>query len=416
MERWRKLGYAFVLQTSKVVPMKALFAHDHRFILSDGEVWSESQFEATLWTRYLNHFHTLTVAARCGRVPAGKTVTDLERSSRPRVAFELFANLSSARGLTLARPAARARMAALVARHQAVIARLPSEIGLLAIDAAQRSGTPFAVEVVGCPWDGLVNYGSLAGKIYAPLAMQRMRRAVGASNHALYVTKSFLQARYPSCAANTVVASNVILSDVADAALAKRKARIKAGQAGVLKLGLIGTLRGRFKGIQTVLAALEAERGALPDAALHVLGGGDPTPWRAEADARGIGDIVHFDGTRPAGQPVLDWLDGVDLYLQPSLKEGLPRALIEAMSRGLPAIASTIAGIPELLPAEDLIVPGDAARLGALLRQRAGDQAWMLDRAERNFAEAQEYREEVLATRRDVFWGTFAKDAGAAAT
>lgn len=46
------------------------------------------------------------------------------------------------------------------------------------------------------------------------------------------------------------------------------------------------------------------------------------------------------------------WLDQLDLYIQPSFTEGLPRALIEAMSRGLPALASDVGGIPELLDAE----------------------------------------------------------------
>ncbi|MBB5985652.1 glycosyltransferase family 4 protein [Sphingobium lignivorans] len=393
--------------------MKAIFAHDHRFIVANDSVWSESQFEASLWQRYLGHFHTLTVAARRGDIPAGKTLSQLELSSAPRVGFELFPNLSSPRGLTLARPAARRRMRGLVARHDAVIGRLPSEMGLMAIAAARALGKPWAVEMVACPWDGLWNYGNLAGRAYAPVAWARTKRVVRQADYALYVTRDFLQRRYPTRAAHVVAASNVILTDLSEEVLERRLARITAARARPLRLGLIGTLRGRFKGIQTLLAALSQARTALPPLSLHILGGGDPAPWRAEAVRNGVQDIVHFEGTLPSGDPVRRWLDDIDIYLQPSLQEGLPRALIEAMSRGCPALASTVAGIPELLPREDLIAPGDIPALATLLRRRVDDTAWMARSARTNWETAQDYEAGLLEERRAIFWAQFAASCAA---
>ena len=48
-------------------------------------------------------------------------------------------------------------------------------------------------------------------------------------------------------------------------------------------------------------------------------------------------------------EEIMKWLDSIDIYIQPSLQEGLPRSLIEAMSRGCLSIGSSTAGIPELL-------------------------------------------------------------------
>jgi glycosyltransferase involved in cell wall biosynthesis len=391
--------------------MKVLFAHDHRFIPADGQVWSVSQFEAALWKRYLAHFESVTVVGRLAGLPPGKSPAQLELSSAPQVSFELFPNLSNLQGLTLRRPAALRRMKALVARHDAVIARLPSEIGLLSIRAARALRKPWAVEVVGSARDGLWNYGSLVGKLYAPVAEWRMRRAVAAADHALYVTRTHLQSEYPTSAPNRCSASNVAIAGIADTVLEARLAMIEGLDQRALRLGLIGTLNGRFKGIQTVLSALAQVRKEFPSLKFHILGGGDPAPWRAEAARLGVADLVVFDGTLPAGEPVLRWLDTVDVYLQPSLKEGLPRALIEAMSRACPAIASTVAGIPELLPAEDLIRPGDAGSLAVLLRKRLTDRVWMIDRARRNSAEAQAYRAELLDKRRMLFWSNFRQSA-----
>lgn len=391
--------------------MKAIFAHDHRFIPSDGAVWSESQFEAGLWSRYLSHFDSLTVVGRRGALPPGRTVVQLEKSSAPGVEFHLLPNLSSLRGLTLARPAAMREMQELVAAHDAVIARLPSEVGLLAVAAARATGKPWAVEAVGCPWDAMWHYGNLTGRVYAPLAWFRMRGALRRTDHAIYVTRDFLQRRYPTQARNTGVASNVVLPKVSNTTLEARTARIAAmptrPQSQPLRLGLIGTLHNRYKGIQTLMAAIGKSRADLPPLSLHILGGGDRAPWQAEAARLGVGDLVHFEGTLPAGAPVLEWLDEIDVYLQPSLQEGLPRALIEAMSRGCPALASTAAGIPELLPAEDLIKPGDTDALAALLLRCVTDRDWMAERARRNWAVAREYQAEVLDARRMRFWQSF---------
>jgi glycosyltransferase involved in cell wall biosynthesis len=70
-----------------------------------------------------------------------------------------------------------------------------------------------------------------------------------------------------------------------------------------------------------------------------------------------------------------DLLAAADGWVMPSLNEGLPMALLEAGSMGLPVVASKVGGIPELLESERggwLVNPGDAEALSiamtALLR------------------------------------------------
>lgn len=67
------------------------------------------------------------------------------------------------------------------------------------------------------------------------------------------------------------------------------------------------------------------------------------------ASDQGIADRVKFLGWLAAGPAVRAELDRADLFVLPSRTEGLPRALVEAMARGLPCIGSTAGGIPELL-------------------------------------------------------------------
>lgn len=385
--------------------MKVAFIHDHRFIQRGEEVFSSGSFSASTWARYLSVFDSVSVIARVGT----RNASAKELASTDGVDFQLFPSMASLKTALIGRGAMRSKMRRALSQVDACIIRLPSELGYLAVAEAQRMGIAFAVEVAGCPWDGMLSHGSVKGRLYAPVAFTRMKTAVRAAPFALYVTESFLQARYPAGPSAKVVAcSNVDIPSPDPAVLACREVLEKGISESPLTLGLIGSLKTRSKGIQTVLAALKDARNDLPPLEFRVLGGGERAPWEALAKEYEVDDIVHFEGTLPAGTAVLNWLDGIDVYLQPSLKEGLPRALIEAMSRGCPALASRCAGIPELLGPENLIPPGDAVGLARLMRARLGDRAWRVAAARTNWNRARDYAKPVLDERRVEFWTDFA--------
>ena len=72
-----------------------------------------------------------------------------------------------------------------------------------------------------------------------------------------------------------------------------------------------------------------------------------------------IEERVICDGVLPAGEAVLNFLDTIDLYIQFSRTEGMPRAMLEAMARGCPVVASRVGGIPELISKDFLVTPGN---------------------------------------------------------
>jgi hypothetical protein len=391
--------------------MRMLFAHDHRFSRGpDGSLYSSGPFPIEAWDRYLEHFDELLVVGRDGDV-----VTDtsqLTLSSAPHVQFELLPNLSSARQLLFPSRSVDARMKAAVQSVDAVVARLPSEVGSLAIRHARELGKPYAVEMVGCAWDGTWNVGSLAGRVYAPLNFLKTRKRVRDAPLVLYVTSAWLQGRYPT-RGQARSASNVALVPIDAAGAQRREARlaeIERGRAPVL--GTIASLRIKTKGIQTALAAVARLRASGLELNYRVLGPGPIEPWRALAGRLGVADLVEFDGTRSAGAGVRSWLDQIDIHLQPSLQEGLPRATIEAMSRGAACIGSTCGGIPELLPAERLHRPGDAEGLSRAIRRLAtnADAIAAASRADRETARA--FDPQVLSGRRSEFFGLLRAQAG----
>jgi glycosyltransferase involved in cell wall biosynthesis len=385
---------------------RVVFAHDNRFLLAqDGQVYSSRG--PWNWERYLAFADELRVVSRMERLPPGADTSGLELTSQPRVSFVEVPSLSGPLLQFTNRQAAARVIEAEIGEADAVVARLPSEIGERAAKTAERLGKPWAAEVVTCTWDALWNYGTWQGKAYAPISWWKTRRLVRRAPDAIYVTERFLQGRYPTRGRSAGV-SDVELAPLDDAVLAARLERIASRPAPV-RIGLIAALSVRFKGIQTALEALGSLRDRLAAFELRILGSGDPAPWRELAANHGIDDRTQFEGALPPGEPVLRWLDEIDLYLQPSFQEGLPRSLVEAMSRACPALGSTAGGIPELLPAECLHRPGDARRLAELIEGAADDIVWQTRQAERNFETARRFEAPRLDAARAAFWREFAR-------
>ena len=226
----------------------------------------------------------------------------------------------------------------------------------------------------------------------------------------LYVTESFLQKRYPNRSARVVAASNVEL-DLPNHGHTSTKKRENHGRWMNMpqKSGLLLRWGTATRGIQIALEAMVAVVQVYPRATLNILGPGDISPWLRMAERLNIVQNVVFHGTCSPGEAVLSWLDTMDIYIQPSLQEGLPRALIEAMSRGLPSIATHIAGIPELLTDEDMIEPNNAKALASKLVEKMGSVSWRLESSNRNVETSLNYEREVLLAKRTDFYADFAR-------
>ena len=129
------------------------------------------------------------------------------------------------------------------------------------------------------------------------------------------------------------------------------------------------------KGHADLLRALAARRDAGQDFALDVLGTGrEEESLKALTAELGLGGRVRFHGFTTDVRSVLA---EADLFVLPSLSEGLPNTLLEAQSQGLPAVARNVGGVAEAWPgaewARDFLIapePGPALldrALGAAL-------------------------------------------------
>ncbi|WP_051454303.1 glycosyltransferase [Ruminococcus albus] len=256
-------------------------------------------------------------------------------------------NLSSISGL-LKYSKAKRIIQKVIEKVDFAIIRLPSNIGNVAITECRKRGKPYLIELVGCPWDSLWNH-SLKGKLLSIPVTMLTKNKVYKSNYVHYVTNQFLQKRYPT-KGKALGCSDVELQDMNNTILEKRIEHIK--NQNKIILGTTGAIDVRYKGQEYVIKALAVLKNkGISNIEYQLVGTGDNSRLKKIAESCGVAKQVKFLGGK-SHKEVFDWLDSIDIYLQPSLTEGLPRSLLEAQSRALTCIGSSVGGIPELLPKE----------------------------------------------------------------
>lgn len=117
---------------------------------------------------------------------------------------------------------------------------------------------------------------------------------------------------------------------------------------------------GRFdvpKNHAGLLNAFQKLHQVYPDCQLHLLGDGDLRPQiEQQIQKLNIADAVILHGMQGQVHP---YLQNADIFVLPSLYEGIPMTIIEAMGTGLPIVASEVGGIPDLVQHEEtaLVIP-----------------------------------------------------------
>lgn len=283
-----------------------------------------------------------------------------------------------------------------VEKSDIVIARVPDIYSYYAIDYALKLKKKIIVEVVGCAWDSLWNHG-LRGKLVALPLFIKMKKHVYKSPNVIYVSNEFLQKRYPT-KGKWISCSDVILNG------GNKRSIKKTFNTNNRIIGTCGAIDVDYKGQKYVIAALsELIKRGNNNIEYQLVGGGSPKKieklikkYHLENNVRILGPIPHDE--------VFDWLDSIDIYIQPSNLEGMCRALIEAMSRGCPCIASNVGGNPELLDNRFLFKKKNVKQLTKLIEEM--DLYNMNNQSIINYKKSKTFMKEVLDKKREVFYNS----------
>jgi glycosyltransferase involved in cell wall biosynthesis len=159
----------------------------------------------------------------------------------------------------------------------------------------------------------------------------------------------------------------IVLNGIDDRRFPNAEATGRSKKGAQWHIGSVARLAPE-KGTRVLLEAFARLRREQPDSRLVLVGDGpDRIPLEGHASKLGIREAVDFLGAR---SDIAELLQTFDLFVLPSLSEGIPLALLEAMAAQRAIVASSVGGVPEVIVDGEsglLVPPGDAESLAAAM-------------------------------------------------
>ena len=372
--------------------MEFLYAHDHKLIKNGNSYFTTGGFSDEITSRYTDVFGKMTLLCRaidtkningCSRISNSKVVVHPFFLNKILPSKKNFRQINNE-----------------INEADIVMVRLPSLLGLYVALRSDRINKKFCVEVVGSAW-GSYWYKSKLGKIVAyPLEIAN-RYIIRKAQFALYVTEDYLQKEYPTNG-KSISCTDVILGkrtiDLLNARVKKIKNRENKKN---LILGTLAQVDYRYKGQATVIQAIVEMKKKGVNIEYRLAGSGSKKHLYEIAKSYGVEENIIFYGPIKHSE-IESWIDDIDIYIQPSLTEGMPRAVIEALYRGCPVIVSNAGGMYELVESCYTFKKGNKNSLINILNKI--DNPKLLDMAKRNYWFSEKFSYNILMEKRKSFY------------
>ena len=377
--------------------MKILFVHDGPIIQDVDGRYHAYSFE-NMHERYSVFSHDISLLIRVKKIEEKKSLSLINDSIKI-IEVPDFKKISVfLKNLRKAKKIIRES----VLQSDFVILKMHSSNAFIAYRYAKKYNKPFLSEFVSCAWDSYWNY-SFLGKLLAPIMELQTKIVAKNSPFNYYVTKAFLQTHYPSKGLS-LGCSDVVLGSLDDSILDERLKKIKCmNPSKPIILGTAASLDVKYKGQQYVIKALSLLRKQGYNVEYHLAGSHDPNNCFLfeVAKKNGVHNYVKYVGVFD-NKGILDFYDSIDIYIQPSKQEGLPRSVVEAMSRGCPVLGSKLAGIPELVDDRYMFKKGNVYDISNKIKNLLQSDLKVVSKT--NFEHAKDFQYEVLNKKRLDFY------------
>lgn len=381
--------------------MNAAFFHD-TVLKYDGKekYYTKGGMNEKVMKQYLKYFTTIEMVTRVDNIKENEDISKMGLNTCENVKYNSIKKLDF---VSLLFGKDRKKIRETIQRTDCAIIRMPSFIGIVACIEAHKQKKKYMIEMVTCPLDSLSNHGGIVYKVLAPIISLINKKLVKRAKYVRYVTEEFLQNRYPTNGME-FSCSDVRINKMDESVLEKRINKI-INDNNTYKLGLIGSLDVNFKGHDVLIKAVSLIKQY--NVEVHFLGLGNKERWQQLINEYNVHEKIFFDGTLPSGEKVWNWLDELDIFVMPSLQEGLPRSLVEAMSRACPCIGTPTGGIPELVGKDLIIKKKDYIMLSEKIIELLSDKEKMKKIATENFEKAKKFQPEVLESKESEFYKIF---------
>lgn len=381
---------------------KLLISCDDTLFVYHGKYYFKNQEWCNFYKRYLRIFNSLRIAVRCEVVDELNSCNILIDDTRIEVID--IPNFSG--------PLEYAKKYFKIGRAltnicdgcDAAIVRLPSTIGQRVARKVIKSHIPYGVEVVYDAEDGWRSEKKIINRYLWKRIDKEMRETCYTANGISCVTEFYLQKHYYSKKADAFTSHYSTLE------LPKEFYGFpkKYPEGKTFTLANVANqiqFNGR-KGFNEIIEAISIlkKKGVIVNAKFV---GQDYhngiTQFMDLSRRLDVEKQIEFMGylTRPE---LDDFLSSVDMFVMPTRAEGLPRVIIEAMAKGLPAISTPVSGNPELLDTHFLVKYEDVQTLANRIEELIIDKELYEKTSIENFNNSQKYEATVLERKRDAFY------------
>ncbi len=387
----------------------AVTTHAQMFQTPDGKVWTNSVYGYDFFRRYLDVFENVRLITRMKRINYEEAKERLLVSGPGLEFYSLpfyhgpwqyakkFLSIESALNKAFD-------------NCDCVILRIPDQLAFQLFNKVKDANIPCAVEVVAHSWD-----------LYAPGTIKTVlrpflrvlwdtkqkyvcRNADGVS----YVTENYIQKRYPSnitLKSTGRVETCYTSADLNPIYFAEPRSK-ESFDKDIINLIHVSGINNTAKGHYELLIAM-SELNRLEDRyRLTFVGGGTLlSHFKKLSLELGLDNKVEFIGHISESKKVAELLKLSDIFVFPTMTEGLPRVILEAMASGLPCIATDVGGIPELLSEHCLIKPNDSEGLVKKIKQLSNNKDLLEKESINNHKKIlEEYSPDVIQKKRAQFY------------
>lgn len=380
--------------------LNCLHIYDNKFTLYLGDVYSSGRMTDDVYKRYI---HIQDTIVSVSRMQKAEHIEKLTKITIDNIVFKPIKGLSFSKIFTIHLIHNSIGILNEIRNADFIVIRLPSFLGIYCLILNILFRRKYFIEVVGDAQEALITSKKNPSKSFESFVHVFFRLNqyfIKNANGVIYVTKEALQKKYPTLGISSY-ASNVNIS------LPKKHLHFKcySKKDNLFKIGVIADYNNHYKGLTEAIKAISSLKDKGYSLSLHILGSGTLLNHYINLSSEyNVQDLVCFEGRLNNNSEIMQWLEKLDVYIQPSYTEGLPRALIEAMSVGLPAVATNVGGVSELIQDKHLVEPYNYQKLTNRIECFLKSQELRYEAGSLNYEKARNYDSEVLIKRRANFW------------
>ena len=333
--------------------------HAQMFQTPDGKVWTNSVYGYDFFKRYLDVFENVRLVTRMKRI----TYEDLGNRvlvSGPRLEFFALPFYHGPWQYARKYTSIKRALEQAIESCDCAVLRIPDQLAFQIFNKVKRANIPCAVEVVAHSWD-LYAPGTIKTVLRPLLRVLwdfNQRKLCKQANGVAYVTEKYIQKRYPS-GIKTMDSERFetfyTSADLNPVYFSEPRTK-ESFDKDILNFVHVSGINNNAKGHCELLNVMADLKKHGIKHRLTFIGGGTLLNKFKEMSAElKLNDQVEFIGHLSNPSEIAEKLKASDLFILPTMTEGLPRVILEAMASGLPCIATDVGGIPELISERALV-------------------------------------------------------------